>query len=37
MDCNWVFYGMLSGAKVSNFNMAPLIGKRINILSTTLR
>jgi hypothetical protein len=36
-DGKWILYGLLSGAKIDKFNMAPLLSKRISILSTTLR
>ncbi|VWU48315.1 quinone oxidoreductase, putative [Hepatocystis sp. ex Piliocolobus tephrosceles] len=35
-DTVWILYGLLSGAKISNFNLFHLIHKRILLLSSTL-
>ncbi|SBT87376.1 zinc-binding dehydrogenase, putative [Plasmodium malariae] len=35
-DTVWILYGLLSGAKVNNFNLFHLINKRILLLNTTL-
>jgi len=36
VDARWILYGLLSGAKTT-VNLAPLVGKRISLISTTLR
>ena len=36
VDGKWILFGLLSGAK-ANINMASLLFKRINIISTTLK
>ena len=36
LDGRWILFGLLSGAK-TNINMALLLGKRINLISTTLK
>ena len=36
LDAKWVLFGLLSGAK-TNLNMAFLLGKRIELISTTLK
>lgn len=36
IDGKWILFGLLSGAK-STLNMATLIGKRISLVSTTLK
>lgn len=36
-DGRWVLYGLLSGAKHPDLNLAALLGKRVQLLSTTLR
>jgi len=36
MDARWILYGLLSGAKTTA-NFAPLVGKRISLIATTLR
>jgi NADPH:quinone reductase-like Zn-dependent oxidoreductase len=37
LDSEWILYGLLSGAKVNDFNMAHLVSKRINLKGSTLR
>jgi len=37
LDGRWILYGLLSGNKVDNFNLGILLGKRIQLISTTLR
>jgi len=37
MDARWILYGLLSGAEVQNFNLGPLLRKRVSIISSTLR
>lgn len=37
VDGRWVLYGLLSGAKSPNLNLAGLLTKRVSLLSTTLR
>jgi tumor protein p53-inducible protein 3 len=36
IDGKWILFGLLSGAK-TNLNLATLIGKRISLISTTLK
>ena len=36
IDGTWVLYGLLSGAK-TNLNLASILVKRINLISTTLK
>ena len=36
MEGKWVLFGLLSGAK-TEFNFGPLLMKRINLISTTLK
>ena len=36
VDGKWVLFGLLSGGKV-DFNLGALLGKRINLISTTLK
>jgi len=37
MDCKWVFFGALGGVKLEKLNLGKLLGKRINLLSSTLK
>lgn len=37
MDSSWILYGLLSGAKSNNFNMAHIVSKRISLIGSTLR
>lgn len=37
MDSSWILYGLLSGAKANNFNMAYIVSKRISLIGSTLR
>lgn len=37
MDGKWILYGLITGGVVPNFNLAHLLGKRINLINTTLR
>jgi tumor protein p53-inducible protein 3 len=37
LEGRWILYGLMSGNKVENFNLALLLGKRIELISTTLR
>lgn len=30
-------YGLLSGAKVDNFNLAQIVGKRVSLIGSTIR
>jgi tumor protein p53-inducible protein 3 len=36
LDGKWILFGLLSGAKC-NMNLASIIGKRISLISTTLK
>ncbi|EAS01292.2 NAD(P)H quinone oxidoreductase, PIG3 family protein, putative (macronuclear) [Tetrahymena thermophila SB210] len=36
-DARWVLYGLMGGAKVPNFNLASLVGKRGSLICSTLR
>lgn len=36
-DGTWVLYGLLSGSKSSELTLAPLLGRRIKLIGTTLR
>ena len=37
IDCQWVYYGGLGGTVLQEFNLAKLMGKRIQLLFTTLK
>jgi len=37
VDARWILYGLLSGGEIDKFNLAPLLGKRISLIPTTLR
>ena len=37
VDCRWVLYGFLGGSSCDNFDMRPLLAKRIQLISTTLK
>mmetsp|Transcript_20159 Transcript_20159/g.33164 ORF Transcript_20159/g.33164 Transcript_20159/m.33164 type:complete len:353 (+) Transcript_20159:35-1093(+) len=37
VDGRWVLYGLLGGAKVNEFNLGLILGKRISLRGTTLR
>ena len=37
MDCRWVLYGFLGGSMCENFDMRPLLAKRISLIATTLK
>mmetsp|Transcript_10118 Transcript_10118/g.8913 ORF Transcript_10118/g.8913 Transcript_10118/m.8913 type:complete len:245 (+) Transcript_10118:312-1046(+) len=36
-DCRWVLYGAMGGVRLEKFNLGPLLAKRIQILSSTLK
>ena len=37
LDARWILYGLLSGAKLDNFNLAHILGKRVSIIGSTIR
>ncbi|CAI2375102.1 unnamed protein product [Moneuplotes crassus] len=37
MDCQWVLYGAMGGVRIQNVNLGPLLAKRIQFLSSTLK
>eukprot|EP01017_Pseudomicrothorax_dubius_P040100 TRINITY_DN6230_c0_g1_i13.p1 TRINITY_DN6230_c0_g1~~TRINITY_DN6230_c0_g1_i13.p1 ORF type:complete len:109 (-),score=14.19 TRINITY_DN6230_c0_g1_i13:4-330(-) len=36
-DGRWILYGLMGGAKASNLNFGEFLGKRLSMISTTLR
>lgn len=36
-NAKWILYGLLGGARAADLSLAPLIGRRIQLISTTLR
>ncbi|CAD8052928.1 unnamed protein product [Paramecium sonneborni] len=37
IDGKWIVYGLITGGIIDNFNLSPLLQKRINLINTTLR
>ena len=37
LDCRWILYGFLGGSVCQNFDMGPLLRKRIQLIATTLK
>ncbi|CAD8067253.1 unnamed protein product [Paramecium primaurelia] len=37
IDGKWILYGLLTGGQIEKFNLAPLLGKRIHLINSTLR
>ena len=37
VDARWVLFGFLGGSKLQNFDLGPLLAKRIQLLTTTLK
>ncbi|CAI2374666.1 unnamed protein product [Moneuplotes crassus] len=37
VDCQWVLYGLMGGPKVPEFNLKSFMGKRIQLLCSTLK
>ena len=37
MDCRWILYGFMGGSACENFDMGPLLRKRISLIATTLK
>ena len=37
LDCTWVLFGFLGGFMCANFDMGPLLRKRIKLVATTLK
>ena len=37
IDGKWVLFGLLSGAKLAEFNLGALLMKRIHLITTTLK
>ena len=37
LDCRWILYGFMGGSNCANFDMGPLLRKRIQLIATTLK
>jgi len=36
-DARWILYGFLGGSTVAQFDMGPILRKRISLIGTTLK